>query len=202
MNTQHLKPSEIKTAKYNPRKREDLIGPLIKSIKEFGIIVPLIVDAEHNLIDGHRRLASAKKLKMEKVPCLQVDSKLSKDKAYEIINTHSKKITNKDFIFIHVNGGSVPNRALNQINLIEEIVGADKLKKLGEIGTSYRILDYAYRIRKYCHDDSESFLKKVVLWLAFHNMSFAVRRAMDTRVKKEVIARAIAVNRPLKIKYE
>lgn len=194
--------SEIKTAKYNPKSRAELIGPLVKSIKEFGIIIPLIVDSEKNLIDGHRRLASAKKLKLEKVPVIQIDSKLSKDKAYEVINTNSKKITNKDFIYIHVNGGSVPSRVLGQINLIEEIVGTDGLKKLGDRGVSYRVLDVAYRIRKYCRDSNETFLKKTVFWLGFHNMSFAVRRAMEQGVKKDVISRAIATNRPLKVKYD
>lgn len=197
-----IRTSEIKTAKYNPKMRAEQIAPLVKSIKEFGIIIPLVVDADKNLIDGHRRLASAVRLKLEKVPTIQMDPKISKDKAYEIVNATSKKLTAKDWIYIHVNGGSVPRKPLNQINLLEELVGPDHLKKLGAIGASYRVLDYAYRIRKYCHDTSETFLKKAVLWLAYNNMSFAVRRAMDARVKKEVITRAIAVNRPLKLKYE
>lgn len=194
--------SEIKTAKYNPISRTENIGPLLKSIKSFGILLPLVIDSDNNLIDGHRRLASAKKLKLEKVPVLKIDSKLSKDKAYEIINTNSKKITAKDMIFIHINGGTVPTRALNQINLLEEIVGMDGLKKLATVNATYHVLDTAYRIRKYCHETSEVFLKKTIFWLANHNMGFAARRAMvEVKVKKEVLTRAIAVNRPLKPNY-
>lgn len=192
----------IKTAKYNPKARVEQISQLVKSIKEYGIIIPLVVDADKNLIDGHRRLASAKKLKLEKVPTILMDSKISKDKAYEIVNGTSKKLTSKDWIYIHINGGSVPARILGQINIIEEIVGADGLKKLGYLSCSYRVMDVAYRIRKYCHDNTEAFLKRTVFWIANNGMTFAVRRAMENKIKKEVIARAIALNKPLKIKYD
>lgn len=164
--------------------------------------MPLIIDADKNLIDGHRRLASAKILKMSKVPVVQMDSKLSKDKAYEIINSTSKKISNHDLIFIYVNGGSVPKRALNQITQLEEIVGSEGLKKLGERGATYTVLKYAWIVRKYCGETSDSFLRKTVFWLIDNKMIYAVRRAMEAKAKKEIISKAIALGRPLKVKYE
>lgn len=202
METKQILTSVIKPAKYNPKGRAEHVNQLTKSIKEFGIIMPLIIDGDKNLIDGHRRLASAKKLKLEKVPVIQMDSKLSKDKAYEIINTTSKKISNHDLIFIHINGGSIPRRALIQIQQLEEIVGADGLKKLGERGATYTVLKYALSVRKYCGEKSDLFLKKTVFWLVYHKMIYAVRRAMEGNVKKDTIHRAISSNRPLKIKYE
>ena len=197
-----IKTSEIKTAKYNPKARTEQINQLVKSIKEFGIIMPLVVDAENNLIDGHRRLASAKQLKLEKVPVVQIGGNLAKDKAYEIINTTSKKISNHDLIYIHINGGSIPRRALVKINLLEEVVGSDGLKKLGDKGATYTVLTYAWQVQKYCGEkDSKTFLKRAIFWLVDNKMIYSVRRAMEQKVKKEVISRAIAVNRPLKIKY-
>lgn len=203
MVTENILTSDIKPAKYNPKKRIEQIGPLVKSIKEFGIIVPLIIDADKNLIDGHRRLESAKKLKLTKVPVIRMDSKVAKDKAYEIVNGTSKRLVSGDWIYIHINGGSVPTRILNQINLISEIIGVDGLKKLGNMSASYRILDVAYRIRKYCHKaDNQNFLIKTIFWIADNKMGFSVRRAMEARVSRDIIERAIAVNRPLKPTYK
>lgn len=194
--------SEIKTAKYNPKARVEHLGTLMKSIKEFGIIMPLVIDADKNLIDGHRRLASAKLLKMAKVPVVQINGNLAKDKAYEIINTTSKRISNHDFIYIHINGGSIPKRALNKINLLEEVVGTDGLKKLGDKGVTYTVLDCALMVQKYCSErNNNTFLKRAIFWLSDNKMIYAVRRAMESKVKKETIQRAVAVGRPLKIKY-
>lgn len=194
--------SSITPARYNPKGRSEQINQLVKSIKEYGIIMPLIIDSEKNLIDGHRRLASAKKLKMDKVPVIQMDSKLTKDKAYEIINSTSKKISNHDLIFIFCNGGSIPKRAEKLINQLEEIVGTKALKKLGEKGATYTVLKYAWTVRKYCGEKSDLFLKKVIFWLIDNKMIYAVRRAMEANVRKDVILNAIATGRPLKIKYE
>lgn len=202
MKTEQILTSAIKPAKYNPKGRAEHVNQLTKSIKEFGIIMPLVVDADNNLIDGHRRLASAKFLKLAKVPVIQLDSKMSKDKAYEVINSTSKKISNHDFIFIYINGGSIPKRAIVKIEQLKEIVGEEGLKKLGDHGATYTVLNYAWMVRKYCGETSDAFLKKVVFWLVYHKMIYATRRAMEGKVKKEVIQRAISSNRPLKVKYE
>lgn len=197
-----LKTSEIKTAKYNPKTRVDQITQLVKSIKEYGIIMPLVIDPDNNLIDGHRRLASAKKLRIDKVPVVQIGGTLSKDKAYEIINTTSKKISGHDFIYIHINGGSVPKRAVVKINLLQEVVGDDGLKKLADKGATYNVLNYSLMVQKYCgKKNNDTFLKRTIFWLVDNKMIYSVRRAMESKVKKEVIERAIAVGRPLKIKY-
>lgn len=202
MKTEMIPTTSVRVAKYNPKARSEQIKALVTSIKEYGIIMPLIVDSKNNLIDGHRRLASAKKLKMDKVPVIQMNGNLSKDKAYEIINSTSRKISNHDLIYIHINGGSIPTRVLKQIKQLEEIVGLDGLRRLGDIGATYTVLKYAMVVRKYCKEKSDAYLKKVVFWLVENKMIYAVRRAMESRVKKEVIANAISSNRPLKIEYK
>ena len=52
---------------------EEQIGKLCQSIQEFGFISPILIDGEMNVIAGHGRLAAAKRLGMEKVPCLLVE---------------------------------------------------------------------------------------------------------------------------------
>ncbi len=65
----------IKTNKYQPRVdfKEEKLNELIKSIKEKGIIQPVLVRKVHDgyeLIAGERRLRAAKRLQLEKIPAI------------------------------------------------------------------------------------------------------------------------------------
>lgn len=57
----------------NPRDNERAIKPVSDSIKQFGFKVPIIVDKNNVIVAGHTRLAAAKLLKMDKVPCIIAD---------------------------------------------------------------------------------------------------------------------------------
>jgi len=56
--------------KNNPRKNDEAIEKVAKSIKEFGFKVPIIIDANDEIIAGHTRLKAAKQLGMKTVPCI------------------------------------------------------------------------------------------------------------------------------------
>ena len=55
---------------------EENIIKLASSIKEFGFMAPIIISEDGGVIAGHGRLMAAKKLGIEKVPCV-VESHLS-----------------------------------------------------------------------------------------------------------------------------
>lgn len=57
-------------SKKHPDKQIDL---LMKSIDEFGFISPVLIDKDNNIIAGHGRSKAAKKLGMEKVPCVRIE---------------------------------------------------------------------------------------------------------------------------------
>jgi len=67
--------AHVKTNKYQPRVdfKEEKLNELIKSIKEKGIIQPVLVRKVHDgyeLIAGERRLRAAKRLQLEKIPAI------------------------------------------------------------------------------------------------------------------------------------
>ena len=67
--------AQVKTNKYQPRVdfKEEKLNELIKSIKEKGIIQPVLVRKVHDgyeLIAGERRLRAAKRLQLEKIPAI------------------------------------------------------------------------------------------------------------------------------------
>lgn len=55
---------------------EEQVAEIASSIKEFGFINPVIIDAENGIIAGHGRVMAAQLLGLEKVPCI-VESHLT-----------------------------------------------------------------------------------------------------------------------------
>ena len=62
----------------NPRKNDEAVDYVARSIEEFGFKVPIIIDKNNVVVTGHTRLKAAKKLGLEKVPCIRADD-LSED---------------------------------------------------------------------------------------------------------------------------
>ena len=64
----HVDPGKLKPWEKNPRKLKYAVGPVVRSIKQFGFNVPILCNADLRVIAGHARLEAAKRLGMEKVP--------------------------------------------------------------------------------------------------------------------------------------
>lgn len=57
----------------NPRNNDEAVEAVANSIKEFGFKVPVIIDAENNVVAGHTRIKACKKLGIKEVPCIVAD---------------------------------------------------------------------------------------------------------------------------------
>lgn len=58
----------------NAKKHNDeQVEKIAESIKEFGFLSPCLIDNDYNIIAGHGRVMSAKKLGMKTVPCVFVE---------------------------------------------------------------------------------------------------------------------------------
>lgn len=57
----------------NPRKNDKAVKYVAKSIETFGFKVPIVVDKNNVVVCGHTRLKAAKKLGIDKVPCIVAD---------------------------------------------------------------------------------------------------------------------------------
>jgi len=64
---------ELKPYKNNPRNNDGAVDAVAASIKEFGFKVPIVIDADGEIIAGHTRLKAAKKLGLIEVPCIIAD---------------------------------------------------------------------------------------------------------------------------------
>ena len=75
---------------------ESQVNQIAASIKEFGFLNPVIVDAEHGIIAGHGRVMAAKKLNLKTVPCLEA-SHLSEAQKKAYIIADNKLALNSDW---------------------------------------------------------------------------------------------------------
>lgn len=73
MNIVDVKVSDLLPYAKNPRKNDASVNAVAESIKAFGFKVPVVLDAQNEVIAGHTRLKAAKLLKMETVPCIVAD---------------------------------------------------------------------------------------------------------------------------------
>ena len=73
METITKKVSELIPYINNPRNNDDAIDAVASSIKNFGFKVPIVIDSNNEIINGHTRLKAAKKLGLETVPVIVAD---------------------------------------------------------------------------------------------------------------------------------
>jgi len=58
-------------AKIHPKEQ---IQRIAGSIKEFGFVVPVLLDKDNGVIAGHGRIEAAQVLKLEAIPCCHIDN--------------------------------------------------------------------------------------------------------------------------------
>lgn len=93
--------SEIRPYKFNPRKNEKAVKVVAESIKQFGFIIPVVIDQNNELIAGHTRIEAAKMLGLEEAPSIKVEN-LTEDqiKAFRIMDNKSTEYAKWDRVLL------------------------------------------------------------------------------------------------------
>lgn len=88
MKIENIKIVDLKKYELNAKLHPDSqIEGLANSIKKFGFVQPIVISKENEIIIGHARYEAAKKLDLDKVPCVRAE-KLTEDqvKALRLID--------------------------------------------------------------------------------------------------------------------
>lgn len=84
MKTEMMKLADLKPYAGNAKKHDDKqIKNVMQSIKDFGIVQPLVVDKDNVLIIGHCRLIACKRLKIKEAPVVRLED-LSEEQANKL----------------------------------------------------------------------------------------------------------------------
>lgn len=89
--------SDIVPYENNPRKNDRAVDVVAKSIKEFGFLVPLVLDDKNIVVCGHTRLKAAIKLGITEVPCIYAENLTTAQiKAFRIMDNKSSEYATWD----------------------------------------------------------------------------------------------------------
>lgn len=81
----------------NPRLNDNAVDAVAASIKEFGFKVPIVVDGENVIINGHTRLKAAHKLGLRQVPVIVADDLTPEQvKAFRLADNKTSELAEWD----------------------------------------------------------------------------------------------------------
>ena len=115
----------IKQTAYNPVGRTKdgaKLKKLIETIKKCGLIYPILITADRDLIDGHRRLAACRTLGLENIEC--VISPLDKDETFTAVNTNAYGLGGKGWLEVGRGGGFLPPKEASQYKELSSLIGS------------------------------------------------------------------------------
>lgn len=108
-------PASLKPANRNARTHsKKQIAQIAASIRQFGFVSPVLVDADGAIIAGHGRVAAAKSLGLENVPTIRLDH-LSADerRAYLIADNRLAELAGWDAEILPIELGELANLDLS-----------------------------------------------------------------------------------------
>ena len=94
----------------NPRLNDNAVDAVAASIKEFGFKVPIVVDSENVIINGHTRLKAAHKLGLKQVPCIVADDLTPEQvKAFRLADNKTSELAEWDMDKLDIELGEIPD---------------------------------------------------------------------------------------------
>lgn len=98
MTIKEMKLSDLKPYEKNPRKNDNAVGAVAKSIEQFGFKVPIVIDKNNVIVAGHTRYKAAQKLGLEKIPCIIADDLTpAQIKAFRLVDNKVAELSYWDF---------------------------------------------------------------------------------------------------------
>ena len=130
MKTRAKKVKDLIPYEGNARSNALTVEKLVKSISDYGYVVPIVVDQENVVVTGHARLKALQILKWKKVDCLVSNLSDEENREYRIIDNKVQDLSewNDDMLVVELRG-------------LQEIASDFDIKVNTALETSYGSLD-------------------------------------------------------------
>lgn len=175
----------IKHTPYNPAARTkegEKLKKLIFEIAERGLIYPILITRDRDVIDGNRRLAACRTLGRSTIECIVSD--LDRDEAFTIVNTTAIPIGGKGWLEIGIGNGYMPGKMRKQYDELISLVGSYGVKLLISQNLGLNILPLCKSIVAL---DAKYDLPQIIMVVAEYkltNKANAILRRNSTRAEK------------------
>ena len=94
----YKKVSELILNEKNPRKNDNAVPQVMKSIEKYGFKNPLIIDSNNKVWCGNTRLKASKELGIEEVPCIIANDLTEKQiREYALLDNKTNELADWDF---------------------------------------------------------------------------------------------------------
>jgi ParB/RepB/Spo0J family partition protein len=195
--------SELQGMPYQPEVRtiEKHISGLKKSVEEMGLLVPILVDKDNNIIDGHRRVAVFKALNLASIPAIQYNGEmkgLRSIDAYASINTTQRKMNALEQLDVYLRGGKALGGVKKAIEWTEEHLGRGYLEQLLKNCFSPYYVVRLKNIAHRCGYKNPTELRKFYNWAMRHGQFAQLMTIEKVNADVRCVRSAVASNRPLK----
>lgn len=130
--------SELKPYEKNPRRNDNAVDYVAKSIEQFGFKVPIVIDNNDIVVCGHTRMKAAKKLGLKTVPCIIADDLTDEQiKAFRLADNKVSEQAQWDFELLDKELNEISGIDMQEFGFLDEIedelTDAENKKKKGEI---------------------------------------------------------------------
>ena len=106
----------------NPRLNDTAVDAVAASIKEFGFKVPIVVDGENVIINGHTRLKAAHKLGLKQVPVIVADDLTPEQvKAFRLADNKTSEFAEWDMDKLDIELEGIPDIDMGEFGFDIEI---------------------------------------------------------------------------------
>lgn len=170
---------------YNPagRTKEGAkLRQLIVEVERLGLLYPILITADRDVIDGNRRLAACRTLGHETIECIVSD--LDRDELFSIVNSTAMQLGGKGWLEIGIGGGHLPAKLNEQYQELHGLVGTYGVKLLIDQSLGLNVLLLCKAVRAL---DAKYALAELVMKVGLHKLTNKVNfvlRSGDTREQK------------------
>jgi len=203
---------------YNPPSRERKVEELARNIKEYGLLVPIIVSSDLTVVDGHRRTMAFKLIAKQdgkkesevKVPIIQhnSDSDAVYDSMFISANKDTMLINGNQYLWRYMNGASVDSRNLSRIRWIEKALGATYAKGMfarilerGQSASSYQMSMGMYCRYTNTSPTNKADMRKLAYYMLNVESSYRVKTAIAHFIPIDVLKECVKENKKIEASF-
>jgi len=177
-----LPTASIKHTPYNPPNRTKegaILQKLILAIKKHGLVYPILITEDRDVIDGNRRLAACRIMGCEKIECIV--SPLDKDEVFSTINTTAVNMGGKGWLVVARGGGCLPSKEAAQYRELFNLIGTYGVDLLIQKNIGLNILPLCKTI---CAQGTNKRIEEVIMATAHKKLSNKLNAVLRSDVPR------------------
>ena len=184
----------IRHTPYNPASRTKegaKLSQTIAAICKYGLLYPILITSDRDVIDGNRRLAACRSLGHKTIECIVCD--LDRDEAFTMVNTTAIPIGGKGWLEIGMGNGFMPPKMRAMYDELFSLIGSYGVKLLIDQSLGLNILPLC---KSAAAIDAQFSLPELIMKTALHRLTnklnFIIRAAESREEKAAALVALLA----------